>query len=108
VVLVELTVSIDLRKTVYAYFRTWSTDGTLEEIYRALQRRWRQRKGHRAHTSAGIHDSQSVATTEAGEKRGLDGGKFVTGRKRHLLARAKGLPVGLAVTAASVGDRAGA
>ncbi|WP_423816215.1 transposase [Salinibacter ruber] len=73
-----------------------------------LHRRWRQRKGRRAHPSAEILDSQSAWTTEAGGKRGFDGGKFVTGRKRHLLARAEGLPVGLAVTAASVGDRAGA
>ncbi|MCS4034453.1 transposase [Salinibacter ruber] len=36
-------------KTVYAYFRAWSTDGTLEGIYRTLHRRWRQRKGHRAY-----------------------------------------------------------
>jgi hypothetical protein len=32
----------------------------------------------------------------------------VTGRRRHLLARAERLPVGLAVTSASAGDRAGA
>ncbi|MCS4034452.1 transposase [Salinibacter ruber] len=32
----------------------------------------------------------------------------MTGRKRHLLVDTEGLPVGLAVTAASVGDRAGA
>jgi transposase len=37
-------------KTVYAYFRKWSTDGTLEGIYQALHRRWRQRRGHRAYS----------------------------------------------------------
>ncbi len=35
--------------------------------------------------SAGIVDSQSVATGDHGIEKGFDGGKLVKGRKRHII-----------------------
>jgi hypothetical protein len=41
--------------------------------------------------TAGVIDSQSVKTTEAGGPRGYDAGKKINGRKRHLLVDTMGL-----------------
>ena len=64
--------------------------------------------GREATPSAAIIDSQSVRTTEAGGPRGYDGGKNVSGRKRHLLVDTLGLVMGIVVHKADSQDRAGA
>jgi len=51
-----------------------------------------------------IADSQSAKSAEGGEQRGFDGGKLVSGRKRHLLVDTLGLVVLAKVTAANVQD----
>lgn len=55
-----------------------------------------------------IVDAQSVKNTETAHVKGYDGGKKVSGIKRHVAVDTQGLPHALAVTAADVTDRNGA
>jgi putative transposase len=58
--------------------------------------------------SAAIFDAQSVKVANHPGVRGYDAGKKIRGRKRHLVVDTLGLLLGVAVTAASISDRAGA
>ena len=55
-----------------------------------------------------IVDAQSVKNTDTAEEKGFDGGKLVSGIKRHIGVDTNGLPHALDVTTADVTDRKGA
>jgi len=94
--------------TVQYYFYRWRDDGTWLRINHELGMLAREREGREASPSAGVIDSQSVKTTEAGGPRGYDAGKKIKGRKRHLLTDTLGHLVAALVHPADVQDRDGA
>ncbi|MFJ8939786.1 IS5 family transposase [Streptomyces sp. NPDC102365] len=95
-------------QTVYHYWRVWQQEGVWEQMLPALGERERVQLGRDPTPSAAIVDSQSVRASERGGLHGYDGGKKVSGIKRHLLVDTRGTILVTCVSPASVGDRDGA
>lgn len=96
------------RSTVQGYFYRWRDDGTWHQLVATLVVSARHALGRDAVASAAIIDSQSVATTESGGPRGLDAGKRIKGRKRHIVTDTQGLLLDVLVHPADIQDVHGA
>src|SRR3954449_11675224 len=79
------------KSTVHDYFSQWRDDGTWQRITDALRQKVRRAADREPSPRVAYIDSQTVKATEVAEDRGYDGGKKITGRKRHILVDSLGL-----------------
>ncbi|MFF4576784.1 IS5 family transposase, partial [Streptomyces sp. NPDC001410] len=96
-------------ETVYGYFAAWQKEGVFDQLNGLLRRLVREAEGRDAEPSACVLDAQSIKTSAnvpaAGQ--GIDAGKKIAGRKRHIGVDTLGLLLAVWVTAASISDNTG-
>lgn len=88
-------------RTVYEFFRKWTSIGLLDNL---LEKLVSIESAEIAEPKVAILDSPSVKSAHPSSQKGIDGGKKIKGIKRHIAVNDRGLLLGLAITAANVHD----
>ncbi|MDE1146448.1 MAG: transposase [Azospirillaceae bacterium] len=94
-------------QTVYWWFQQFGRRLLFQITHDIAVMMDRERAGREGSPSAGMLDSQSVKAPSAKE-RGFDGGKKVTGRKRHIAVDTEGRLLMVNLTPADISDSVGA
>ena len=96
-------------QSVYYYFYQWSKQGIWDELLSVFVSLERQRAGREAEPSMVAIDSQSIKTAPfiSQETVGIDGGKKIKGRKRHIAVDVTGLLIAVHVSRADLHDAEG-
>lgn len=89
---------------VYYYFRTWTEQEIIEDILHQVREQARKKNGKNDQARVGIIDSQSVRSNNNRALKGIDGGKKVKGRKRHIIVDTNGWLLAVLVHAANLHD----
>ncbi|MET9116712.1 IS5 family transposase [Streptomyces longwoodensis] len=96
-------------KTACDYYAKWEADGTTQQVHDLLREKSRRFHGRSVEPTAAVVDTQSVKTSGnvAEASQGIDAGKKIKGRQRHLITDTLGLALAVLVTAANVHDTTG-
>jgi putative transposase len=94
-------------QTVYDHYSNWNRRGVWEAALDELNTLHRKKTGRASTPSYGIIDSQSAKTVSFSEQRGIDGGKKIKGRKRHIVVDTLGHLIEVVIHAANIHDTVG-
>ena len=90
---------------VYYYFRVWTKLGIIDDTNFELVKVERLRQQRSSEISANTIDSQSIKIAPfIPNDKGIDGGKSVNGRKRHIITDTLGHIIAVMVTSANTHD----
>ena len=80
-------------RTVYEFYRKWTSTGFFDRLICELNARARDKQGKSPQPTVAVIDSQSVRTGLSHSEKGVDGGKKIKGIKRAFGCRFKRVPL---------------